>query len=493
MTKSDPYAILKTWLAKHLLDIVTNEGNDNLEKTYSICNRDALELYCLSSSTKDLSPQMSEDAVNFSLAHLIDAHARCFFMQTSYAVKLFLIGLGQMKVNFEGDKEQREIRAALTDIDVRWIITPCNNGMFAEVGEASNKHHWGLLIIDKNKNTARWLDGHLTVEERPGGEEDRIVRMYDAGRAAGKVLRGVDRILGQPEKTFNACTLKYVPHDKTNNACKEDRGACGPYMFAILDFLLNQDKSRVLGRLDNTFRKTKKATRAGNLAFNSKATRDYIITRIRNEWAPRHKGENFWQENDERELAKAIGMSEDDLLDSTSFARSIQSFLEKRGKSNGTTTTQTHPNKDDDAEDLTALWEKDVQLGTCEPDMTFEEWTVWRATQASLLKDTQTQPGVEPSTTEVQPTVPPPKVGDKRGPPPGLDVPDPKRPKTTHTTAGKPNTPNLSTIAVIQQTTVIDSTNTHTGTQPSDTQVAPTTQATQTPGDATENEGTAEP
>ncbi|ORY11306.1 hypothetical protein BCR34DRAFT_664456 [Clohesyomyces aquaticus] len=108
------------------------------------------------------------------------------------------------------------------------------------MAETSNIAHWGLLIVDKQRKTARFVDGRLTLKKEKG--RFMISKMYGTGHAAGKVLCGIDRSLeGRPgfkRGGFATCTLKFVPHQREDNKTKNDGGAaCGLYIYRFLGYL----------------------------------------------------------------------------------------------------------------------------------------------------------------------------------------------------------------------------------------------------------------
>jgi hypothetical protein len=99
--------------------------------------------------------------------------------------------------------------------------------------------HWGFMIIDKTTEEATWLDGDIDTERLQEPKRTRITRMYGAARTAGKVLCGYDTVMQRTRRTFNASTLKHVPHDHKDNRFQGDRGcSCGPWVFAMFRYIL---------------------------------------------------------------------------------------------------------------------------------------------------------------------------------------------------------------------------------------------------------------
>jgi hypothetical protein len=144
--------------------------------------------------------------------------------------------------------------------------------------------HWGLMIIDTETEVARWFDGLLDIKykTRNGRRVASINQMLNAGTAAGKVLCGYDRILGRERGRFTTSTLKWVPHQNSDNTTVHDSGACGPHMFACLNHVYQHP--RALEDLHAHFRKRGSGAgrfSRGQRGFSSRATRQQIQDMIR--------------------------------------------------------------------------------------------------------------------------------------------------------------------------------------------------------------------
>lgn len=143
--------------------------------------------------------------------------------------------------------------------------------------------HWGLMIIDTQQDTARWLDGLLDIRsrEKDGNRVVYIHSMLSAGIVAGKILCGYDRLLDRDPGHFTTSTIKWVPHQKGDNTDSRDNGACGPHMFACLKHLL--DEPGALEDIYAHFRRGNAAPgnfRRGRKGFNSSITRKEISDQI---------------------------------------------------------------------------------------------------------------------------------------------------------------------------------------------------------------------
>jgi hypothetical protein len=171
--------------------------------------------------------------------------------------------------------------------------TPANEKESQGIQQRSLAHgtHWGLMIVDTQTHTARWLDGLLDVrsKEKNGNRVVYIHGMLSAGIAAGKILCGYDKLLGRDPGQFITSTIKWVPHQREDNAGPRDDGACGPHMFACLNHLFETP-----GALDDIYAHFRRGNpapgnfRRGRKGFDSSATRNQISNQIREE---RERGE----------------------------------------------------------------------------------------------------------------------------------------------------------------------------------------------------------
>ncbi|KAI4690449.1 hypothetical protein J4E81_007603 [Alternaria sp. BMP 2799] len=154
--------------------------------------------------------------------------------------------------------------------------------------------HWGFMVIDKERNDARWLDGHLNVKQKRN-KHWYIHNMHKPHPAwvAGKILCGYDKVMELERGAFTAATLKHVPHDTKNNSYRGDEGsACGPWVYAMLKYIL--DNPRFLsdaGGLYSAFSSRYRRRHPQQMAFNSLQTRRDMQEIIRKE-ADKNLGEN---------------------------------------------------------------------------------------------------------------------------------------------------------------------------------------------------------
>jgi hypothetical protein len=132
--------------------------------------------------------------------------------------------------------------------------------------------HWGLLIVDKQKKIAHWVDSLVTLKKVNG--KWKIAYMSKAAIVAGKILCGIDVILatqdGHEKGKFDASTLKYVPNQDLDNDCDGDSGACGPFAFVFLQHLY--DNPTKMEHLKASF----PPSRYHSVRFNSERAREEV-------------------------------------------------------------------------------------------------------------------------------------------------------------------------------------------------------------------------
>jgi hypothetical protein len=179
-----------------------------------------------------------------------------------------------------------KISAELRTGSGQWIVIPCSDGMIDAVewspskaaGGAKKKgpfegSHWGFMVIGKSRTDARWFDSNLELKPKKFKPQKlRINHMFRAGSAAGIVLRGFERVVGGEPGKIIARTLKYVPHAVKDNKCKDDGdSACGPYIHAMLHYLI--DNSGYLENISKTFVRRRWKHHRSKMNFDSLATR----------------------------------------------------------------------------------------------------------------------------------------------------------------------------------------------------------------------------
>jgi uncharacterized membrane protein YgcG len=235
---------------------------------------------------------LHDDQINIPLILLADVVVKrpdVIVIQAGEANALCSIGL---RVTTTEDFESLcpQYYSALLSDDIRWIVVPCSDGMYnismSKPGAltTTNGCHWGLLVVDRKRNDARWLDGHLTLgRKHHRSNKLSIKHMFHAGTAAGKILCGLEQVMGREPGSFTARTLKYVPHDKANNTYQEDPGPCGPYLFALLRYLFAYPE--YLENLEDTFKRSEWDQHCIDMNFDSLSARLDMQDIIREEVA----------------------------------------------------------------------------------------------------------------------------------------------------------------------------------------------------------------
>jgi hypothetical protein len=124
------------------------------------------------------------------------------------------------------------------------IILPVNDGFGRprdpSVGQGS---HWSLVALDMRNDKARtagYIDP-MIIMERGRRKTWRITGVVGTNaRVAATMLCGLDAHLNLPKGTFDARTLKWIPNQYGDNANTDDKGPCGPYMFAFLRYIMQR-------------------------------------------------------------------------------------------------------------------------------------------------------------------------------------------------------------------------------------------------------------
>jgi hypothetical protein len=157
------------------------------------------------------------------------------------------------------------------------------------VREVGNGRHWSFIVIDrrnKEQQTAHYVDGMIRAKRSKKREGEWNIRgIAINGETAGKVLCGFDTLLDLEKGAFHARTLKFVPHmEYDNRFIGTEEGACGPHMYAMMDYLLANKGTLIDPGLESTFNAEEfRRARATELAFDSYATRVKFTTEIMKE------------------------------------------------------------------------------------------------------------------------------------------------------------------------------------------------------------------
>ena len=135
--------------------------------------------------------------------------------------------------------------------------------------------HWSYIVVDKRDGEnprAHYVDSLVSPQIR--NNKWTVAGIQYNGRAAGILLRGFDRLLRLPEHGFEAHTLKFIPHQSRNNACKADEGPCGPHIYAFLDHILGSKTTLIDPGMHTIFNVAASRTvRAREFNFNSLTAR----------------------------------------------------------------------------------------------------------------------------------------------------------------------------------------------------------------------------
>ncbi|KAB2105546.1 hypothetical protein AG0111_0g6323 [Alternaria gaisen] len=273
---------------------------------------------------------------------------------SSAAISLARIGQCMCgKDEFEKGVLSTGCYAAMKKENVRWIVVPVTDGMISrdESSIPGGGRHWGFMIIDKQRNDARWLDGHVTLEKNRKGKW-RITKMYGAGRVAGKILCGYEKVMNLKRGQFTAATLKHVPNDTKENSYKLDQGsACGPWVFAMLEYILDHPNFLTCADgLYGIFRHKDRQRHGKAMAFHSLASRKRIQEII---WgvADSNLGDDVLPYKMSTRILKILNYpSTVDLLVGINFFNQSKTHPPERGH-NGNSEKGLDDDDDDDSDD----------------------------------------------------------------------------------------------------------------------------------------------
>jgi len=315
--------IIRNWLATKYLE------REYLGLPLQVTMQEFLNIIATGSTDNNLNSWLLNNHLDLTTLLLTELKAKSdiLVIPSDPATTLAHVGLGVTDPDFfKGGLLTEKCYEAMNKEDIRWVVVPVTDGMAdrnqarrdeaearaaakaAKVKENKTSNdppieqeeaadqpeisppnpgtHWGFMIVDKQNNDARWLDGNLKLKK--DNRKWSIERMSNAGWVAGKILCGYDRVMGLERGGFTAATLKHVPHDTKDNAYKGDKGsACGPWVYAMLEYILK--RPFILenpGGLYNAFRKRHLNTHKRLMAFNSLKTREDMQKIIRDEAEP---------------------------------------------------------------------------------------------------------------------------------------------------------------------------------------------------------------
>ncbi|KAF1913145.1 hypothetical protein BDU57DRAFT_581659 [Ampelomyces quisqualis] len=177
------------------------------------------------------------------------------------------------------------------------IIIPVNNGLHQERAPSVNRvwgdgsgTHWSFIVVNrrnKAKPIARYLDGLVRTEPSGTQQIKWTIRGTEInGHIAGMILCGFDSLLDLQKGAFDAKTLRFVPHMYNNNRTKDDYGACGPHMYALLEHLLAGKKVLIdpVDGLDANFNNpARRANAAADFNFDSRVARGKLAAELMRE------------------------------------------------------------------------------------------------------------------------------------------------------------------------------------------------------------------
>jgi hypothetical protein len=164
----------------------------------------------------------------------------------------------------------------------QYVLIPVNNGYTSVAQTGSAGAHWSFIVVDTLKKVARYIDS-LAIPQMSERKRFRITNIQINGAVAGKVLCGFEIFMKYRKGVFTTSTIKWLPHQHTEGEIlgHPDYGACGPYVYALMKYILTNQELLVKG-LKESFTMAKKQEYLQEICFNSKTSRNEIQAELWN-------------------------------------------------------------------------------------------------------------------------------------------------------------------------------------------------------------------
>jgi hypothetical protein len=158
----------------------------------------------------------------------------------------------------------------------QYVLIPVNNGYTSVAQMGSAGAHWSFIVVDTFRKVARYIDS-LAIPQMGKRKKYTITNIQINGAVAGNVLCGLDIFMKYRKGGFTTSTIKWLPHQDTEgeNFGHPDHGACGPYVYALMKYILTNQELLVKG-LRESFTSAKKREYSQEIRFNSKTSRNEI-------------------------------------------------------------------------------------------------------------------------------------------------------------------------------------------------------------------------
>ncbi|KAF1360840.1 hypothetical protein EJ07DRAFT_176924 [Lizonia empirigonia] len=117
-----------------------------------------------------------------------------------------------------GGKEEYASRFS----DKNWIFMPVNDGMLGVVNDGINGVHWAVVALDRIHKTVHYFDS-------------LFVNNLSYIQLATDVSLGMLRLLDENPQAWQFFAEKWSPHQYRDNQCDFDQGACGPFVYTMVE------------------------------------------------------------------------------------------------------------------------------------------------------------------------------------------------------------------------------------------------------------------
>lgn len=134
----------------------------------------------------------------------------------------------EAQVSFYADPAGKEAYSALFS-PARWIFIPINDGLGATSNDSALAAgaHWMLVALDRVHKRMHYFD---SLAMGRGEYWDTAI----------DVARGMLGIVGEDEAQWAFVAEWHSPHQYRDNACQQDVGPCGPFVYAMVSLFVDE-------------------------------------------------------------------------------------------------------------------------------------------------------------------------------------------------------------------------------------------------------------
>lgn len=108
----------------------------------------------------------------------------------------------------------------------RWIFMPINDGMIGVENDGINGHHWSVVALDRVHQVAHYYDSLFVDND-----------FYQ--NVAYRITTGMLRVLDEDLEDWIFRAEYNCPNQYLNNQCDFDGGACGPFVYSMIELAVD--------------------------------------------------------------------------------------------------------------------------------------------------------------------------------------------------------------------------------------------------------------